>query len=161
MPPTYLDRLRVEGLTLAGCGLADAILLLALSSQARRWPLNTLGQLAVVVVVVAMFGPRSVRKALDRSVEVAPDAVGSGEPTPLWQLPLIVAGLTLLVGLPSAGGWDAGVRIGGGCMIVGLGQAVLMGRLVERAEREQGRRHYRIPGSRILRGTKLGWTPAD
>ena len=161
MPPTYLDRLRVEGLTLAGCGLADAILLLALSSQARRWPLNTLGQLAVVVVVVAMFGPRSVRKALDRSVEVAPDAVGSGEPTPLWQLPLIVAGLTR-VGLPSAGGWDAGGADRRRLQDpVGLGQAVLMGRLVERAEREQGRRHYRIPGSRILRGTKLGWTPAD
>ena len=46
-------------------------------------------------------------------------------------------------------------------MVVGLGQAVLMGRLVERTEREQGRRYYRIAGSRILRGTKLGWTPAD
>ena len=112
MPPTYVDRLRLEGFALAGCGLADVILLLALSSQARRWPLSTLGQLAVVAVLVGFLGPRSVRKALDRSVEVAPDAVGSGEPTPLWQMPLIVAGLTLLVGLPSAGGWDAGVRIG-------------------------------------------------
>ena len=75
MPPTYLDRLRVEGLTLAGCGLADCILLLALSPQAKRWPLSTLGQLAVVLVLVGFLGPWSVRKALDRSVEVAPDAV--------------------------------------------------------------------------------------
>jgi hypothetical protein len=133
------------------------VLLLALSTQSRRWPLNTIGQLLIVVVLVVGLGPRSVRRAVERSVELPSDAEVSGEPTPLWQLPIIVAALTLLVGLPAAGGWDAGVRIGGGCFIVGLGQAVLMARLVAREEGAARRRYFRVQGSRILRGTKLGW----
>jgi hypothetical protein len=158
-PPSYRERLEVEGYSLAALGAIDCLLLLALTTQSRRWPSNTIGQLAVVAVLVAGLGPRAVRRAVAESVELAPGGEGSGEPTPLWQLPPIVAGLTLLVGLSPAGGWDAGVRIGGGCVIVGLGQAVLMGRLVARAEAETGRRYVRVKGSRIGRGTKLGWTP--
>ncbi|MDX6667901.1 MAG: hypothetical protein QOK04_1281, partial [Solirubrobacteraceae bacterium] len=120
--PTYRERLRLEGYSLAALGALDCVLLLALSTQSRRWPLNTIGQLLIVVVLVVGLGPRSVRRAVERSVELPSDAEVSGEPTPLWQLPIIVAALTLLVGLPAAGGWDAGVRIGGGCFIVGLGQ---------------------------------------
>jgi hypothetical protein len=155
--PTYRERLRLEGYSLAALGALDCVLLLALSTQSRRWPLNTIGQLLIVVLLVVGLGPRSVRRAVERSVELPSDAKVSGEPTPLWQLPIIVAALTLLVGLPTAGGWDAGVRIGGGCFIVGLGQAVLMARLVAREEGAAGRRYFRVQGSRILRGTKLGW----
>lgn len=156
-PPTYRERLRIEGATLAGFGLLDCVLLLALASQARRWPLNTAGQLAIVAVLVAWLGPRSVRRSVERAGVLQPGEEGSGEPTPLWQLPLIVAGLTLLVGLPA--GWDAGLRIGGGCVIVGLGQAVLMERVVAAEEGRRGGRYIRIKGSRILRGTRLGALP--
>lgn len=157
VPPTYRERLRIEGVTLAGFGALDCVLLLALTSQARRWPLSTVGQLAIVAVLVGWLGPRSVRRAVQRAGVLEPGKEGSGEPTPLWQLPLIVAGLTLLVGLPA--GWDAGLRIGGGCVIVGLGQAVLMERVMAAEEARRGRRYVRIKGSRILRGTRLGWTP--
>lgn len=156
-PPTYRERLRIEGATLAGCGLLDCVLLLALASQARRWPLNTAGQLVIVAVLVAWLGPRSVRRSVERAGVLEPGQEGSGEPTPLWHLPLIVAGLTVLVGLPA--GWDAGLRIGGGCVIVGLGQAVLMERVVAAEEGRRGRRYIRIKGSRILRGTRLGALP--
>lgn len=155
--PTYRERLRLEGYSLAALGSLDCVLLLALSTQSRRWPLNTLGQLMIVVLLVVGLGTRSVRRAVERSVELPPGGEGSGEPTPLWQLPIIVAALTLLFGLLPAGGWDAGLRIGGGCVIVGLGQAVLMDRLVAREEGAAGRRYFRVQGSRVLRGTKLGW----
>jgi len=49
------------------------------------------------------------------------------------------------------------VRVTGGCMLVGLMQAGVMARLVASDERRRGRRYVRLPGSRILRGTKLGY----
>ncbi len=154
MTPSYRDRLRLEGLVLAGSGAIGSAALLALSSQSKRWPLNTLGQLAVVAVLIARFGPRTARKATEGSVELSAGAEGSGEPTPLWQLPVIVASLTLLVSQP--GGWDAGLRVTAGSMLVGLGQAFLIEHAIARDERERKRRYYRIKGSRIGRGTKLG-----
>jgi hypothetical protein len=42
-------------------------------------------------------------------------------------------------------------------VLVGLAQAILLERLVAGRERELTRRYYRIPGSRILRGTLLGY----
>ena len=80
----------------------------------------------------------------------------SGDPTPLWQLPAITAGLTLAVALPT-GMWDAGLRVTGGCVLVGLMQAALMAPLVAREEHHSGRRFVRLPGSRLGRGTRLGW----
>lgn len=74
---------------------------------------------------------------------------------PLWQLPAITAGLTLAVALPT-GAWDAGLRVTGGCLLVGLTQAGLMAPLIRADERRRGRRYVRLPGSRILRGTRLG-----
>ena len=53
--------------------------------------------------------------------------------------------------------WDAGLRVTGGCMLVGLAQAVLLERLVAADERRRGRRYVRMPGSSLL-GTKLGFT---
>lgn len=166
MAPTYRQRLRIEGATLAACGALDCALLFVLSDETRRRPLSTIGQLVVVVILLLSFGPRSVRRAIEESRELAVGEEGSGEPTPLWQLPLIVAGLTLTFGLPryiepaanAGAGWDAGLRIAGGCLLVGAAQALLLERAVARAEHLSGRSYYRIPGSRLGRGTKLGWT---
>ena len=84
----------------------------------------------------------------------APTEPGTGEPTPPWQLALIVAALTL--GFGFLAGWDAGLRIGGGCVVVGLAQAVLFERIVAREERRRGARFERVPGSSLFTGTKLG-----
>lgn len=156
--PTYRVRLRIEGFTLAFFGAAVAVTLLLATPQAARGPLNTLVQLAVVAALMTTLGPRSVRTALQASTPIRPGETGSGEPTPLWQLPLIVVGLTVAVGAP--GGWDAGLRVAAGCVVVGLAQALLLERIVSADERRRGATHYRLKGSRILRGTRLGHVPA-
>lgn len=153
--PTYRQRLRVEGTALAACGAIGTVILLAGVDQARRGPASTIGQLVFVGLLLGWFGPRSVRRAIASSSPIAVGEVGSGEPTPLWQLPVIVAGLTGLAGV--LGGWDAGLRVTGGCVLVGLAQAILLERLVAARELGLKRRFYRIPGSRILRGTLLGY----
>lgn len=160
MAPTYRERLRIEGLTLAACGAIDSALLLAKREQARRWPLNTIGQLALTAGLTSRNGPRTAYRAIDRARELSPGGEGSGEPTPLWHIPLVVAGLTLAFGLAPPGGWDAGLRIGGGCVVVGLGQALVLERTVAHAERDRGRTYFRMAGSRIARGTNLGFTRA-
>ena len=159
VPPSYRQRLRVEGATLAACGAIGTVVLLAGVDQSRQGPASTVGQLVIVGLLLGWFGPRSVRRALASSRPVGLGQVGTGEPTPLWQLPTIVAGLTGVAGV--LGGWDAGVRVTGGCLLVGLAQAVLLERLVAARERRVNRRFYRMPGSRILRGTRLGYEPAD
>jgi hypothetical protein len=164
VPPTYRERLRIEGLTLAASGAAGSIGLIALKTdQALRWPLNTVAQLAVVVGLLGWLGPRSVRKSIDASEPLGVGEEGSGEPTPLWQLPLIVASLTAsfvaLEQVNPRAGWDAGLRITGGCTLVGLAQALLLERIVARDEEQRGRSYYRVKGSRLGRGTKLGWRP--
>jgi hypothetical protein len=155
VPPTYRQRLRVEGATLATCGAIGTVILLAGVDQSRRSPASTIGQLVVVGLLLGWLGPRSVGRAIASSRPVGVGQVGSGEPTPLWQLPMIVAGLTGVAG--GLAGWDAGLRVTGGCLLVGLAQAVLLERLVAARELRLGRRFYRIPGSRILRGTLLGY----
>src|SRR3954451_777958 len=107
--PSYRERLRTEGLTLAACGAAGSLVLWRFFPQARRWPLNTLGQLAVTAGLYARFGTRTVRKSLDEAVEAEPGGEGTGEPTPLWELPVIMVGLAAAFPLlPSdRAGWDA------------------------------------------------------
>jgi hypothetical protein len=166
MPPTYRERLRIEGLTLAASGLAGSVLLLLLVLESRRWPLNTAVQLAVVAGILEWAGRRRVPRWLDEAREIEPGEA-SGEPTPLWQLPLIVCGLAAAFGLlPQTGlpgsdraGWDAGLRITGGCLLVGLAQAVRYQRIVAAEERARRRRYLRVPGSRLL-VTRLGFVPA-
>ena len=162
--PTYRERLRVEGLVLAASGFAGTAGLLTFKTEeATRWPWNTIGQLAVVAGLLGWLGPRSVRKSIEGSSPLWPGDEGSGEPTPLWQLPVIVAGLTAtfvaLGEVDSRAGWDAGLRITGGCTLVGFAQAVLLEGLVAADERRRGRSYVRVKGSRIGRGTKLGWLP--
>jgi hypothetical protein len=91
------------------------------------------------------------------AAELATQERGTGEPTPVWQLPLICAVLTLAFGFGA--GWDAGLRIGGGCVVVGLAQAVLFAHLVAREQARRGRRFYRVAGSSLFTGTKLGAAP--
>jgi hypothetical protein len=157
-PPTYRARLQLEGLVLAGLGIAGSIALLAFDDHATDVPASTIGQLAIVAVLLAFFGPRSVRSAIAGAEPVAgPQSAGGGEPTPLWHLPLIVAMLATplwLLGAP-----DAALRVTGGVVLVGLTQALVLAALVAADEQRTGRTFVRLPGSRILRGTKLGfWT---
>ena len=166
MPPGYRERLRIEGLTLAACGAAGSAALVAFVPASRRWPPNTLAQLAAVAVLLEVFGTRSVRRSLAGAAEVEPGEEGTGEPTPLWMLPPIVGALAaLLVLLPETGlpasdraGWDAALRITGGCALVGLAQALRYERVVAKDEAATGRRYLRVKGSHLWSGTKLGYT---
>jgi hypothetical protein len=166
MAPTYRERLRVEGFALAACGALASAALVAFVPASRRWPLNTVAQLAVVVLLLETIGPRRVRKWMDDAGEIEAGNEGSGEPTPLWMLPPIVTGLAaVFVLLPETGlpgsdraGWDAGLRITGGCMLVGLAQALRFARIVRADETKRGRRYLRVKGSHLWSGTNLGWT---
>ena len=105
-PPGYRDRLRVEGATLAACGAVGSVALLVATDQAMRGPWSTIGQLAVLAILLAVLGPWATRRAMDGAQPIGPDAAaaGTGEPTPLWQLPVIVAVLSIPFGLLI--GWD-------------------------------------------------------
>ena len=153
--PTYRDRLRLEGSVLAGCGALSAGLVLAFGDGATDGPVSTVVQLAAVLLLMATAGVYSVRRSLDHAVEVTEP--GTGEPTALWKLPAIVAALTLAFGFGV--GWDAGLRIGGGCVVVGLSQAVLFERIVAARERGAGKRFVRVTGSSLFTGTRLGALP--
>jgi hypothetical protein len=155
--PSYRDRLRAEGAMLAAAGAVAGLLVLALTDDATQNPVSTVVQLAIVAAVMGTLGVLSVRRSIAAAVPLDPADAGTGEPTPLWQHPLIVAGLTLAFGVPPGG--DAGLRVGGGCLIVGLAQAVLFERLVAREERRRGVRFHRVKGSSLLRGTRLGTLP--
>jgi hypothetical protein len=153
--PTYRERLRLEGGVLAACGLAGSVLLLALADDATDGPGSTVAQLALVAVLLVWFAPRAVRSWAAKAEPVAPGDPVSGDPTPLWQLPLICAGLALAFGLPF-GAWDAALRVTGGCALVGLAQAVLLDRVAAGEERRRGGTLVRLPGSSLFTGTKLG-----
>ena len=99
--------------------------------------------------------------------------VGTGEPTPLWHVPVPMVAGTIFVGriakplnkklglpkrLARDAGWDAGLRVALGSALVGLYQAFFVERQVARAERRGLRTYYRMPGSRLGTGTQLGWT---
>lgn len=157
--PTYRERLQVEGAALAVLGGLGSVGLLVFVDESTRLPGNTIGQLAAVAVLLAVFGPRFVGRWLDGAHPVlAGTDPGSGEPTPLWHLPLVVLVLTVPIGLVA--GWDAGLRVTAGCLLVGVAQALPLARLVARREREQGVVYVRLPGSRLGKGTKLGAIPA-
>lgn len=154
-PPSYRRRLRVEGWTLAASGAAGtAALLASVPDDATANPASTAVQLGVVAVLLAWLGPRSVRRAIGAATAPPAGEPLSGEPTPLWQLPCIVA--VLATPFAVLGVWDASLRVTLGCVLVGLTQAVVLERIVAARERSSGDRYVRLPGSRILRGTRLG-----
>jgi hypothetical protein len=172
-PPTYRERLRVEGLTLAAGGLAGSALLLATQEQAKRARESTVVQLGILAAGLALLGPRSTAKAMDNADRIWLRRIGSGEPTPLLHVPFpMIAGalfvakgakpLNRRLGLPKelarGAGWDAGLRVTAGATMVGLYQALVIERQVARDEASRHRTYYRRPGSRLGRGTVLGWT---
>jgi hypothetical protein len=152
---TYLHRLRLEGAVLAACGAIGTLGLLAATSQSRNGPLSTAWQLVVVALLLLWLGPRGVRHSIADSSLLPEDQIGSGEPTPLWHIALIVVVLAAIAG--TIAGWDAGIRVTGGCLLVGAVQALLLAHVVDAEERRTGRTFYRIAGSRILKGTRLGY----
>jgi hypothetical protein len=164
MPPSYRERLRVEGFVLAALGAVGSAALIAFEPESRRRAPSTVGQLIALAVLLEWVGTRKVRRWVDEAREL-PDP-GSGEPTPLWMLPPIVAGLAAaFVALPETGlpfsdlaGWDAGLRVTAGCVVVGLAQGLRWERVVGAAERVSGRRYVRAAGSHLWSGTKLGYT---
>jgi hypothetical protein len=171
MAPTYRDRLRAEGLVLAAAGVAGSAVVLAATSQSRRWPLHSAAQLALGAALVATVGRRKLRQEMDAAVELQPGAEGGGDPTPLWRVPLPPAALALLAasstlsadrgprfrGQPLAG-WDAVLRATAATALAGIAQALLFEREVAQAETIQGRTYYRIAGSGPFAGTQLGYT---
>lgn len=151
--PSYRERLRTEGLALAACGALGSAVLLAAVPDSRENPASTIGQLAVVALLLAALGPRSVRRSAALSVPAAElDEPLTGDATPLWTLPLICAALAALF---APAGLDASLRITGGCLLVGLAQAVLLERTAAAEERRLGTRLVRAPGSSLVRGTRL------
>jgi hypothetical protein len=161
-PPTYRQRLRIEGLVLAGAAALASALLLALVPQASERAHSTIGQLAFVTLLLAVLAPRAARRSVASARPVAPGEQLTGEPTPLWKPPLVVLVLTSLFVAPGelgigAVGWDAGLRITGGCLLVGLAQALLIERIVAAREAAAGRRYVRVPGWSLTGGTKLGF----
>jgi hypothetical protein len=161
-PPTYRERLRLEGTVLAVAGGLGSVLLLAFVDEASERAASTALQIAFVVAVLAVAGPIFVRRWLGAAQPVADGAGLTGQPTALWKPPLVVVVLTALFVVPGelgigAVGWDAGLRITLACMLVGLAQALLVERLVAYDEMRNGRRYIRLPGSQATSGTNLGF----
>lgn len=161
MTPTYRERLRLEGAALAGAGALASVLLLALVAQASDRPSSTIFQLAVVAVALSVLAPLGARRAIAGARPVAPGEQLTGEPTPLWKPPLVLLALAALFVVPGelagGGSWDSGLRITAGCLLVGLAQALLVERVVAADEARTGRTYLRLPGSSMIRGTKLGF----
>ncbi len=171
MAPTYRERLRAEGLVLAVTGAVGSAAVLAATPKARRWPLNTVAQLALSAALLATVGRRKVHNAMDAAVELRPGNEGGGDPTPLWRVPLPPAVLTLLVcgsvlsadraprfrGQPLVG-WDAVLRATAGTALAGIAQALLFEREVAQAETIQARTYYGIASFGPIVSTQLGFT---
>lgn len=146
-------------------GLLGSAALLALTDQAKRWPLNTAAQLVAVTVALLRLGPRGVDKAVEHAQELPSPHLGTGEPTPLWHIPVPVLAAALFFKgaerLPGPGasraGWDASLRVTLGAALVGLAQAGVLERSVATAERRTGRTYYRAKGARLGRGTPLAY----
>jgi hypothetical protein len=162
MPPTYRERLRLEGGVLAGAGALASVLLLVAVSQASRHITSTVLQLVFVALLLLVLAPRSAARSIAGARAIAPAEQLTGEPTALWKPPLVLLVLGALVVVPGelgvgAGGWDAALRITGACLLVGLAQALLIERIVAADEARSDRRYVRMPGSSVTSGTKLGF----
>ncbi|HWI09315.1 MAG TPA: hypothetical protein VNT54_17580 [Solirubrobacteraceae bacterium] len=161
-PASYRERLRVEGAVLAASGALASVLLLVLVAEAGERAASTAVQIAIVAILLGVLGPHSVRRWLAAAQPVDPATAPAGQPTPLWLPPLVVVVLVALFVTPGelgfgAVGWDAGLRIALGSMLVGLTQALLLAPIVAAEEARSGRRYVRLPGSRAIGGTKLGF----
>jgi hypothetical protein len=162
MTPTYRERLRLEGAVLAGSAACASALLLAGVAAASYRPWSTIGQLVVVALGLAVLAPLAARRSIAKARPIEPGEDVDGHPTALWKPPLVL----LLLATPfavagelgvGAAGWDAALRVAGGCVLVGLAQALLIERIVAADEARTGRTYVRLPGSRASRGTRLGF----
>ena len=162
MPPTYRERLRVEGAVLAGAGVVASVLLLVAVPEASERSASTIGQLVFVALLLLVLAPRSARRSIDGATPLASADGLTGEPTALWKPPLVVLVLAALFAVPAElgvgfGGWDAALRISGGCLLGWLAQALLTERVVAGDEAHSGRRYLRVGGWTLTSGTKLGF----
>lgn len=154
--------MRIEGAVLAASGALGSVLLLTFVAEAGERATSTAIQIALVALLLAVLGPLSLRRWLAAAQPIGPGTEPTGEPTALWMPPLVVAVLVALFVVPGelgvgAVGWDAGLRITLGCLLVGLAQALLLAPLVAADEARLGRRYVRLPGSRAIGATKLGF----
>jgi hypothetical protein len=162
MPPTYRERLRIEGAVLAGSAALACVVLLAGVPAASDQAPSTIGQLAFVAVLLLVLVPVITRRTLAGARPIESGEPLTGKPTALWKPPLVLIVLGALFVVPGAlgvgaAGWDAGLRIAGGCLLVGLAQSLLIERLVAADEARSDRRYVRVGGSSATRGTKLGF----
>lgn len=155
MAPSYRERLRAEGLALAGSALAATLVLVIAATGATAGISRTLIVLFVALLLIFWLGPRSVHLATGRASQLFTPDLGSGEPRALWQLPLIVAVVTVIVTKLS----DAadGFRLTLILLILGLVQAFVLERIVAVKEGQGRRRYYRVEGSKMLGATRLGY----
>lgn len=161
-PQTYRERLRIEGLVLAGSGALASALLWACVPEASDRAASTIGQLAAVVVLIGVVAPLLARRSPAGARRIEPGEIVTGKPTALWKPPLVMLVLAAPLVLArelgvTAAGWDAGLRVTGGCMLVGLAQALLVERIVAADERRTGRTYVRLDSSSASRGTTLGF----
>jgi hypothetical protein len=160
--PTYRERLRVEGAVLAAAAAIACLLLVAGVAEASEQAASTVAQLVLAVLLVVVLGPIGARRSIAGARPIAPGEQLTGQPTALWKPPLVMLVLIAAFVAPgrlgaAGGGWDAGLRIAGGCLLVGLAQALLIERIVAADEARSGRTYLRLPGSSAIRGTKLGF----
>lgn len=169
-PPSYRQRLRAEGLTLAATGGVAATWIVATRREAMRKPVSTVAQLALVGAGLARYGPRVTLRSLAAARPVAQVELGSGAPVPLWLVPAPLLAVTLLgargvlspLPLPRRDGeaWDRGLRAAVGGALLGLYQAMVAERFVCRSERAGDRTYYRLPAPGAGGGTVLGYVEA-
>lgn len=155
MPPSYRQRLRVEGLALAAsAGVAVAVLLIAVAGS-RAGLSRTLIVFAVALLLIAWLGPRSVHLALARAKQIFTPDPGNGQPRALWQLPTLVAVVTIIV--TKLAGAANGLRLTLVLVLLGLCQAFVLERIVAVNESQSRRRYFRVEGSRMFGATRLGY----
>ena len=167
MPAAYVTRLRLEGGVLAAAGALASAALISRVPASRRWPWNTAAQVGVVTAALVIRGPKQV-DAWMAAAERADETTVTGEPTPLLHVPVpVIAGALLFRALRVIGGplrplteqagWDASLRVTAGSAIVGAVQALVLASHVAAAEAREHRVYYRLPGSRLGTGTRLGY----
>lgn len=155
MPPSYRERLRIEGLALAGSAAVATIVLLAAVPGSREEIPRTLIVLLVALLLIAWLAPRSVHLALGRAAQLFTPDLGSGEPRALWQLPVIVAVPVVIVA--KLGGGANGLRLALVLLLLGLFQAFVLERIVAVKEGQARRRFFRVEGTKLLGATRLGY----
>jgi hypothetical protein len=109
-----------------------------------------------------VLAPLAARRSIAGARPIEPGEALTGHPTALWKPPLVLVALAtpfVVAGELGVGGagWDAGLRVTGGCLLVGLAQALLIERIVAADEARTGRTYIRLPASRVSRGTTLGF----